>query len=169
MQTKLKQEFHQQEFAKWQNKGKNIEINNQVKQRLASLRQAAAINLQARRYFLPHLGKILHNYSTQRIKHIARKSLPCRKHLNRLVKEWPKELRNWNRKNKKEDYRMWIKDLINGFSKMLMNLEKLIKILKNLSLLTNAIFNLSKNSLIFRTSINVPCILLRINAFCWIE
>ena len=26
MRTKLKQEFHQQEFAKWQNKGKNIEI-----------------------------------------------------------------------------------------------------------------------------------------------
>jgi hypothetical protein len=49
MQTKLKQEFHEQEFAKWQNKGKNIEINNQVKQRLASLRQSASFNLQARR------------------------------------------------------------------------------------------------------------------------
>ena len=62
MQTKLKQEFHQQEFAKWQNKGKNIEINNQVKQRLASLRQAAAINLQARRYSPLYLGKILRNF-----------------------------------------------------------------------------------------------------------
>ncbi len=49
MQTKLKQEFHQQEFAKWTNKGKNIEINNQVKQRLASLRQSAALNLASRR------------------------------------------------------------------------------------------------------------------------
>jgi len=58
MQTKLKQEFHQQEFAKWQNKGKNIEINNQVKQRLASLRQAATINLQIRRYDITYLDKI---------------------------------------------------------------------------------------------------------------
>lgn len=49
MQTKLKQEFHEQEFAKWHNKGKNIEVNNQVKQRLASLRQSAAANLQVRR------------------------------------------------------------------------------------------------------------------------
>ena len=51
MQTKLKQEFHEQEFAKWHNKGKNIEVNNQVKQRLASLRQSASINLQVRRYY----------------------------------------------------------------------------------------------------------------------
>ena len=62
MQTKLKQEFHQQEFAKWQNKGKNIEINNQVKQRLASLRQAAAVNLQARRYDRMYLDKVWHNF-----------------------------------------------------------------------------------------------------------
>jgi hypothetical protein len=39
MQTKLKQEFHQQEFAKWQNKGKNIEFQNQVN---AKLNQARA-------------------------------------------------------------------------------------------------------------------------------
>lgn len=38
MQTKLKQEFHQQEFAKWQNKGKNIEFQNQVKARLNQAR-----------------------------------------------------------------------------------------------------------------------------------
>lgn len=49
MQTKLKQEFHQSEFAKWQNKGKNIEVNNQVKQKLASLRQNSQFNLQIRR------------------------------------------------------------------------------------------------------------------------
>jgi len=49
MQTKLKQEFHQQEFAKWQNKGKNIEINNQVRQKLSQLRQAASANLNNRR------------------------------------------------------------------------------------------------------------------------
>jgi len=38
MQTKLKQEFHQQEFAKWQNKGKNIEFQNQVKTKLNQAR-----------------------------------------------------------------------------------------------------------------------------------
>ena len=38
MQTKLKQEFHQQQFAKWQNKGKNIEFQNQVKSRLNQVR-----------------------------------------------------------------------------------------------------------------------------------
>jgi hypothetical protein len=57
MQTKLKQEFHQSEFAKWQNKGKNIEINNQVKQRLASLRQSSNLNLNARRYLFTHVGR----------------------------------------------------------------------------------------------------------------
>lgn len=57
MQTKLKQEFHQQEFAKWQNKGKNIEINNQVRQKLASIRQQASQALNSRRYFSPHLDK----------------------------------------------------------------------------------------------------------------
>ena len=50
MQTKLKQEFHQQQFAKWQNKGKNIEIQNQVKSRLNNARLEARANLQARRY-----------------------------------------------------------------------------------------------------------------------
>lgn len=74
MQTKLKQEFHQQEFAKWQNKGKNIEINNQVKQRLASLRQAASVNLQVRRYYLCHSGKNLHNSWPQKIRPTKRKS-----------------------------------------------------------------------------------------------
>ena len=50
MRTKLKQEFHQQEFAKWQNKGKNIEMDHQVQQRLASMRSQANHNLQRRRY-----------------------------------------------------------------------------------------------------------------------
>ncbi len=49
MQTKLKQEFHHSEFAKWQNKGKNIEINNQIKQKLAALRQNSLNNLQLRK------------------------------------------------------------------------------------------------------------------------
>jgi len=49
MQTKLKQEFHQQEFAKWQNKGKNIEIQNQLKSRLNNARAESRANLQARR------------------------------------------------------------------------------------------------------------------------
>lgn len=48
MQTKLKQEFHQSEFAKWQNKGKNIEITNQLRQKLAALRQASQADLQQR-------------------------------------------------------------------------------------------------------------------------
>ena len=50
MQTKLKQEFHHSEFAKWQNKGKQIEISNQVRQKLAALRQSAQANLQLRKY-----------------------------------------------------------------------------------------------------------------------
>ena len=49
MQTKLKQEFHHSEFARWQNKGKNIEITNQVRQKLAQLRQQSQANLQGRR------------------------------------------------------------------------------------------------------------------------
>lgn len=49
MQTKLKQEFHQQEFAKWQNKGKNIEFQNQVKIRMNQVRAEAQTNLQIRR------------------------------------------------------------------------------------------------------------------------
>ena len=49
MQTKLKQEFHQSEFARWQNKGKQIEINNQVKSKLAYLRQQSQANLHQRR------------------------------------------------------------------------------------------------------------------------
>lgn len=49
MQTKLKQEFHQQEFAKWQNKGKNIEFQNQVKARLSQARAESNANLQLRR------------------------------------------------------------------------------------------------------------------------
>lgn len=49
MQTKLKQEFHEQEFAKWQNKGKNIEFQNQVKARLNQIRADSQTNLQLRR------------------------------------------------------------------------------------------------------------------------
>ena len=49
MQTKLKQEFHQSEFARWQNKGKQIEINNQVKLKLNSLRQQSMANLHIRK------------------------------------------------------------------------------------------------------------------------
>lgn len=49
MQTKLKQEFHQQEFAKWQNKGKNIEFQNQVKAKLNQARSESQANLQLRR------------------------------------------------------------------------------------------------------------------------
>ena len=56
MRTKLKQEFHQQEFAKWQNKGKNIEMDNKVQQRLMALRQQAHHSLQNRRYPLIHSG-----------------------------------------------------------------------------------------------------------------
>ena len=55
MRTKLKQEFHQQEFAKWQNKGKNIEMEQQVQHRLAGMRQQAHHNLQRRRAQLAQL------------------------------------------------------------------------------------------------------------------
>lgn len=50
MTTKLKQEFHQQEFAKWQNKGKNIEVHHQLKNKLQALRANASTALIARRY-----------------------------------------------------------------------------------------------------------------------
>lgn len=49
LQSKLKQQFHQSEFAKWQNKGKTIEITNQVKKKLAALRQQSQYNLAQRR------------------------------------------------------------------------------------------------------------------------
>ncbi len=52
MQTKLKQEFHEQEFAKWQNKGKNIEFQNQVKARWNQIRAESQTNLQLRRYLI---------------------------------------------------------------------------------------------------------------------
>ena len=50
MQTKLKQEFHEQQFAKWQNKGKNIQLHNQAKARLNQARAESRANLQLRRY-----------------------------------------------------------------------------------------------------------------------
>ena len=54
MQTKLKQEFHQKEFAVWQNKGKNLEIQNQVKVRMNQARAQAQANLSIRRYLLSY-------------------------------------------------------------------------------------------------------------------
>ena len=62
MQTKLKQEFHHSEFANWQNKGKQIEITNQVRQKMAHLRQQAQGNLNQRRYLPLYPDKNWHNY-----------------------------------------------------------------------------------------------------------
>lgn len=61
MQTKLKQEFHHSEFANWQNKGKQIEITNQVRQKMAHLRQQAQGNLNQRRYLPLYPDKNWHN------------------------------------------------------------------------------------------------------------
>lgn len=58
MQTKLKQEFHQSEFAKWQNKGKNIEVTNQLRQKLAALRQASQADLQQRTHPLTQADNV---------------------------------------------------------------------------------------------------------------
>ena len=57
MQTKLKQEFHQKEFAVWQNKGKNLEMQNQVKARMNQARAQAQANLNIRRYWTCNSGK----------------------------------------------------------------------------------------------------------------
>ncbi len=89
MQTKLKQEFHQSEFAKWQNKGKNIEIKNQVKQRLASLRQSSNLNLNARRYLFTHVGRNWPSSSGRKIRSISRKSSTCRRPQSRCGRGWP--------------------------------------------------------------------------------
>lgn len=164
MQTKLKQEFHQQEFAKWQNKGKNIEINNQVKQRLASLRQAAAVNLQTRKYSPLDLDKNLRSCSPPKIRLTVKKSSPCSRRPNRHAREWPKESRSSKRKNKKDDWKMSTKDSISAFSKMRTNSERSTKILRNLSLPTNAIFSLWKSSPTSKTNMNVPPYRFRINA-----
>jgi hypothetical protein len=88
MTTKLKQEFHQQEFAKWQNKGKNIEINNQVRQKLAALRQASAANLSVRRYPPPHPGSSSPSCSSRRTPSTATKSCRCRRRRSRPGSGW---------------------------------------------------------------------------------
>ena len=57
MKTKLKQEFHQKEFAVWQNKGNNLELQNQMKARMNQARAEAQANLNYRRFFFLYLDK----------------------------------------------------------------------------------------------------------------
>ena len=92
MQTKLKQEFHHSEFANWQNKGKQIEITNQVKQKLAQLRQQAQGNLNHRRYLPLHPGKNLHNCWPKRTPSTNSRSSICSRPLSRSGSVWPSEL-----------------------------------------------------------------------------
>jgi hypothetical protein len=92
MQTKLKQEFHQAEFAKWQNKSKNIEINYQVKQKLAALREQSTNNLNNRRFILFEVDPNSLLFLKQKTECIAKKLLICKKLQNKLEKEW---LREW--------------------------------------------------------------------------
>jgi hypothetical protein len=103
MQTKLKQEFHQSEFAKWQNKGKNIEINNQVRQKLAALRQASQANLQQRRYQLRYSDKNWLSSLPIRMQPTNKKSFKCKRHQNRPANAWLEESKSSKKRSKKEE------------------------------------------------------------------
>ena len=91
MQTKLKQEFHQQEFAKWQNKGKNLEIQNQLKARLNQARVQSQANLNYRRYHFMYVDKNWQHYLNNRMKPIKEKLSKANKLLNKYNKKWLKE------------------------------------------------------------------------------
>ena len=50
MQTKLKQEFHEREFANWQNRGETLHLRNQVVSKLNEERAKAQSQLLNRKY-----------------------------------------------------------------------------------------------------------------------
>lgn len=102
MQTKLKQEFHQQEFAKWQNKGKNIELHNQVKARLNQARAESQANLQIRRYGIGDVGKNWRPCLEMMRKIIKGRLWPVRKLLSRSGRKWLHESRSSRLKNSRE-------------------------------------------------------------------
>lgn len=49
LQTKLRQEFHEKEFARWENKGSDVQKANELRQRLKQLRDQSQRNLNMRR------------------------------------------------------------------------------------------------------------------------
>ena len=57
MQTKLKQEFHEREFANWQNKGETLHLRNQLTLKLDEARAKAQSELLNRRYRVVDEGK----------------------------------------------------------------------------------------------------------------
>ena len=50
LKTKLNQEFHQKEFASWQNRGSGIQTQQIIQQRVQAARTRARQELNQRRY-----------------------------------------------------------------------------------------------------------------------
>lgn len=94
MQTKLKQEFHQKEFAVWQNKGKNLEIQNQVKARMNQARAESHANLIQRRYLPPYADRDWLPCFTKTIRSTRKKSSTARKPPNRSGRRWQRECKS---------------------------------------------------------------------------
>jgi hypothetical protein len=55
LQTKLRQEFHEKEFARWENKGTDVQKANEMRLRLKQLREQSNRNLNMRRQQLAML------------------------------------------------------------------------------------------------------------------
>jgi hypothetical protein len=49
LQTKLRQEFHEKEFARWENKGTDVQKANEMRLRLKQLREMSQRNLNMRK------------------------------------------------------------------------------------------------------------------------
>lgn len=141
MQTKLKQEFHQSEFAKWQNKGKNIEINNQVRQKLAALRQASQTNLHQRRYLFRYSGKNWLSSLPIRTLPTNKKSFKCRRRPNRPVNAWREEWKSSKKRRKKEESKKSMPNYKGDLSKTLTNSGRLTKTWRSWRLPTNETCN----------------------------
>ena len=67
LQTKLKQEFYERQFATWENKGQDVQKRNLIKQRLAQYRAQSQYKLQERREELKNILRIEHE-SYKRVK-----------------------------------------------------------------------------------------------------
>ena len=88
LQTKLKQEFHQKEFAHWQNKGQNIQIQQQTQVRVEAARRAAKAQLNARKYSFNYIGSNFPNCLSRNMLNLRKKSIRCKKPPNRSGRGW---------------------------------------------------------------------------------
>lgn len=62
LQTKLRQEFHEKEFARWENRGTDVQKANEMRMRLKQMRDTANRNLNGRRQ---QLAILLENEQAQ--------------------------------------------------------------------------------------------------------